>query len=230
MHLAYHIVNPEQPEWCSPASGSALLLILDGEAQQVGGAAPFTGPAVDLVPAAGRVTLRAVRGLAFVPPTSPSGSFPRTLPALSAALVWEIFFEQRDEAFRQAALPLLACLAGAPNTETPAPSLDPVNRALASMNDDLGRPWRLADLATAAGVTPRRLTYLFGKQLGRPPMLVLSEKRLARAKVLLEQTSLPVGEIAATLGYGNLSAFSHAFSRQQGLSPRAYREQLRWLL
>ncbi len=47
--------------------------------------------------------------------------------------------------------------------------------------------------------------------------------RRGLAKVYIEQRQLPLTEIAFLLGYSELSAFSRAFSRWMGVSPRAYR-------
>lgn len=49
------------------------------------------------------------------------------------------------------------------------------------------------------------------------------EIRHRRACQMLTQSSQPVGQIAQRLGYGSVIAFSTAFKRSAGLSPRAYR-------
>jgi AraC-like DNA-binding protein len=51
--------------------------------------------------------------------------------------------------------------------------------------------------------------------------------RLAEARHLLEEGEESVTEIALTVGYHSLSAFIHAFGKHCGLSPSAYREQMR---
>ena len=52
---------------------------------------------------------------------------------------------------------------------------------------------------------------------------LLEETRLELARSLLQNTTQPLGEIAAQLGYGHLGNFSRAFSRMTGQSPSAYR-------
>jgi AraC-like DNA-binding protein len=46
------------------------------------------------------------------------------------------------------------------------------------------------------------------------------------ARMYLEQRQLPLTEVALLLGYSELSAFTRAFTRWTGQSPRAYRQSL----
>lgn len=48
--------------------------------------------------------------------------------------------------------------------------------------------------------------------------------RQSMARMYLEQRQLPLTEIALLLGYSELSAFTRAFTRWTGLSPRAFRK------
>ncbi|TAJ50715.1 MAG: AraC family transcriptional regulator [Nevskiaceae bacterium] len=54
-----------------------------------------------------------------------------------------------------------------------------------------------------------------------------AEVRHQRACALLREGRLGIAQIAHRLGYGELSNFSHAFRKQQGLGPKAYRQSLR---
>jgi len=49
-----------------------------------------------------------------------------------------------------------------------------------------------------------------------------NEIRFEIARQLLENTELPLGEIAA-LGYSEASAFTHTFRRRSGETPTAWR-------
>ena len=51
--------------------------------------------------------------------------------------------------------------------------------------------------------------------------------RLERAKYLLETTALPVAQIAASVGYVDLSRFSRLFKSEVGLTPAQYRARAR---
>jgi AraC-like DNA-binding protein len=52
----------------------------------------------------------------------------------------------------------------------------------------------------------------------------LESARFARAKTLLAEPGLSALEIAGKLGYADLSAFSHAFTRWSGVSPSRWRK------
>lgn len=52
----------------------------------------------------------------------------------------------------------------------------------------------------------------------------LDQVRFAVARKLLEQTRMPVSDIAATLCYGDAAAFLHAFKRWTGTTPAKWRE------
>ncbi|MDD6735853.1 MAG: AraC family transcriptional regulator [Clostridiales bacterium] len=46
---------------------------------------------------------------------------------------------------------------------------------------------------------------------------------MERAKLLLSDTSVKIGEIAELLGYEDSFYFSNVFKKHTGLSPRSYR-------
>ena len=51
---------------------------------------------------------------------------------------------------------------------------------------------------------------------------VLNDARMGLARTYLDEGRLPIGEIAFVLGFADVSAFSRAFKRWTGRSPRAY--------
>lgn len=56
---------------------------------------------------------------------------------------------------------------------------------------------------------------------------LLDESRFGIAQQLLEDSSMNITEIAATLDYADTSAFARAFRRQSGMAPSEWREQCR---
>jgi AraC family transcriptional activator FtrA len=78
-------------------------------------------------------------------------------------------------------------------------------------------------LAAKANISPRTLARRFETETGRGPMRWLTERRVARARALLEETDLTVSEVAFACGFGSLQTFRRQFSSETGTTPRAYR-------
>lgn len=58
---------------------------------------------------------------------------------------------------------------------------------------------------------------------GVAPLTYLTQWRMRLAERALREQNRPVAEVARSLGYTSESAFSTAFKRVAGSSPRAYR-------
>ncbi|WP_327673309.1 helix-turn-helix transcriptional regulator [Kitasatospora sp. NBC_00458] len=99
--------------------------------------------------------------------------------------------------------------------------------ALRLMHGDPSRPWTLAELARAAAMSRTSFAKRFKDVAGVPPLAYLRRWRMHRAEHTLRRADTPLSAIASALGYGSESAFSNAFKRATGLSPRHYRETVR---
>ncbi len=91
--------------------------------------------------------------------------------------------------------------------------------ALRLMEDHIADPLPLEQLALLAGLSSRQLQRQFQTDLGRPVMEHYTALRLSKADELLQQTKLPIGQIAFASGYSSQSNFSRAFHRNFGVSP-----------
>ena len=80
-------------------------------------------------------------------------------------------------------------------------------------------------LADRLGVTSRHLRRLFSKHLGASPLSVAHTQRLHFAKRLIDQTDLPLSEIAIAAGYGSVRRFNDAFRKTYARSPRDIRRR-----
>lgn len=80
-------------------------------------------------------------------------------------------------------------------------------------------------LAERLGVTSRHLRRLFSKHLGASPQSVVHTQRLHFAKRLIDQTDLPLAEIAIAAGYGSVRRFNDAFRKTYGRPPRDIRRR-----
>lgn len=83
------------------------------------------------------------------------------------------------------------------------------------------------DLAERAGLAPSHFSRLFKSLIGQPPHRYVCGVRLERSSTMLATTDLPVGEIAALLGFASQSHFTRTFSKQFGEPPLAYRRRSR---
>lgn len=98
-----------------------------------------------------------------------------------------------------------------------------VNRAIATMHDNLGERLTVDDLARAAMFSKFHFTRVFQRTTGVSPGRFLSALRLQQAKRLLVSTSLSVVDISVQVGYNSVGTFSSRFSRSVGMSPTVYR-------
>ena len=62
---------------------------------------------------------------------------------------------------------------------------------------------------------------------GVPPLTYLLNWRMRLAGSALREESVAVSELALSLGYTSESAFSNAFKRTMGISPKRYRDAAR---
>ncbi|MEI6072884.1 MAG: AraC family transcriptional regulator [Verrucomicrobiae bacterium] len=81
----------------------------------------------------------------------------------------------------------------------------------------------LRDVAEHVGVSHDHLRHLFTKARGRSMVRHLNEFKIARAKILLTNSPLPLKQIAATCGFKDEYYFSAVFRRLTSVSPGLYR-------
>lgn len=82
---------------------------------------------------------------------------------------------------------------------------------------------KVGALAARLGVGPRHLSRLFLKHLGASPTQVARTARVQRAKRLLDETSLPMAEIAHQSGFQSLRRFNAVFAEIYNRPPTAIR-------
>ncbi|MCM0675275.1 AraC family transcriptional regulator [Micromonospora phytophila] len=100
-----------------------------------------------------------------------------------------------------------------------------VAAALRGMHARPAHPWTVAELARAAAVSRSTLAARFKEVVGKGPLEYLTEWRIELAADRIRRGDT-VATVARAVGYGSESAFSVAFKRTTGLSPRAYRSQV----
>jgi AraC-like DNA-binding protein len=95
--------------------------------------------------------------------------------------------------------------------------------ALRLMHGDTGRQWQLDELAEAAGMSRTTFAVRFKAAAGVAPLAYLTAWRMHLAERAFRDENAPVAELAERLGYTSESAFSNAFKRVTGSSPRSFR-------
>ena len=99
---------------------------------------------------------------------------------------------------------------------------EPMGAAIHAMHDDPAYPWTLHELAGRVGMSRSTFALRFKQTVGSSPIEYLTRWRMLLAADRLATTGDPIVAIALSLGYESESAFSTAFKRVMGGSPRRY--------
>jgi transcriptional regulator GlxA family with amidase domain len=91
----------------------------------------------------------------------------------------------------------------------------------------LGEPLDVAAMARHAAVSPRTFARRFREETGTTPLQWLLSQRVLEARRLLEETDLPVDEVAWRAGFGTAASLRDHFRRATATSPTAYRRSFR---
>jgi AraC family transcriptional regulator len=98
-----------------------------------------------------------------------------------------------------------------------------VQHLLEFIREHLSEPLSLDTLAQQVGFSPYYFARVFRQALLASPHQFVLRQRLERAQQLLEQTDLPLAEVAAACGFADQSHLTRVFKEQLGCTPRAYR-------
>jgi AraC-like DNA-binding protein len=98
-----------------------------------------------------------------------------------------------------------------------------VERAIATMRENLDKEVTIDDLARAAMFSKFHFSRVFRRVTGVSPGRFLTALRIHQAKRLLSTTSLKVTDVCNRVGYNSVGTFSSKFSRSVGLAPAEYR-------
>jgi AraC-like DNA-binding protein len=102
-----------------------------------------------------------------------------------------------------------------------APGDPRVLAAIALIQDRLGEPIGLEELADAAGVSRFHFCRLFRAHTGKSPYRYLTDLRMDRARELLQSGRYGVTEAALSVGFPHLPRFARAFRERHGTAPSA---------
>lgn len=123
------------------------------------------------------------------------------------------------------------CLRCRPETAPFSPawkgSLATVERAMRLVHDGALDEAGVETLAERCGVGARQLTRLFKKHIGASPTQVAQTARVQRAKRMIDNTDLPMTQIALAAGFGSLRRFNAVFAEVYKRPPSAIRRATR---
>jgi AraC-like DNA-binding protein len=102
-----------------------------------------------------------------------------------------------------------------------------MKRACDRLESDLAGKVALQQIATELGLSVSHFSRAFRISTGLPPHQWLLRQRVKAAKQLMTIRDLPLSEIAMSAGFANQSHFTRVFSSLVGVSPGAWRREVR---
>jgi AraC family transcriptional regulator len=84
----------------------------------------------------------------------------------------------------------------------------------------------LATLARLARLSPYHFSRSFKQSFGVPPHRYHTNRRMERAKALLQERTRSVTDIGLALGFSETSSFTAAFRKTTGLTPSRFHRSL----
>ena len=98
-----------------------------------------------------------------------------------------------------------------------------ITEAEQMMTDNLRKRYTVEELSSHFGISASAFKKYFSAVYGKPVSQYMREKRMEKAKELLETTDDSIGEIALASGYEHQGKFGSVFKKCSGVSPLEYR-------
>lgn len=102
-----------------------------------------------------------------------------------------------------------------------------LKRVVAIIENRLGNPPNLDEMAGEIGVSRRHFFRAFKQSTGKSPHSFVTTRRLERSVDLLRTTELSATEVAFECGFASSSHFTYAFKRVYGTGPLEFRRRWR---
>lgn len=100
---------------------------------------------------------------------------------------------------------------------------DGIGAALRAMHADVAHSWTVQELADISRMSRSSFAASFKKHVGTAPLDYLIQWRISLARDALSRGTQSISELAFEAGYKSESAFSTAFRRVTGFSPKHFR-------
>ncbi|PFG18708.1 DNA-3-methyladenine glycosylase 2 family protein [Serinibacter salmoneus] len=100
---------------------------------------------------------------------------------------------------------------------------DLVSRAVRLIADGAVDEAGVAGLARSLAVSERHLHRMLVAEVGATPQQLARTRRAHAARLLIEQTALPLTDVAFAAGFGSLRQFNDVMRQEFGMPPRSFR-------
>lgn len=120
---------------------------------------------------------------------------------------------------------LIEQLAAAMDTPMSSPFSSCAEQAAAYLREHYREDFRAQTLGDSINFHPVYIARCMQKEFGCSPVEYLLRYRIEQAKLLLLQTDQTVSRIAEDVGFNHAAYFTSCFAKQEGISPRKYRQQ-----
>ena len=101
-----------------------------------------------------------------------------------------------------------------------------ISKVLNEIHSSAAQDWNLEQLSQIAGMSRTSFANRFKSLTGETPFNYITQWRLLKAKELLEESSLSVGEIAEQVGYQSEAAFNRVFKKRVLQTPLKFRQSI----
>ncbi len=136
------------------------------------------------------------------------------------------FYNSATEALAEGFRPCLRCRPeSAPGSPAWNGVATTVNRALNLINDGALNDSSVGQLAERLGVSDRHLRRLFDTHLGVNPLAIAQSQRVLFARKLMNESTLPLQDIALSAGFGSVRRFNDTMLKLYGVPPREIRRK-----
>ncbi len=152
---------------------------------------------------------------------------------LTVAQIWQEFSKQakaRALVLRGLSAVLLGWVARTVNHSTPHDTQLSASHLVQRFKELIDvhflEHWQVSDYANALAISPTHLSRLTRASTGGSAMRLIEARIMREARRNLAYTNLSISTIAYALGYADPAYFSRVFTRDAGLSPKAFRAQI----
>jgi len=98
-----------------------------------------------------------------------------------------------------------------------------VTQAIRLMEDTIADPMPMAELTAQVGLSTRHLERVFRKVFNDSPARFYKKLRAKRARTMIEETLMPMVDIAVATGFGSVNTLAKAVKDEYGVTPSKMR-------